>query len=184
MLFDTLVKPRVETNKWLVSENSSLSVNGSTNINKFTCDIPNCDQTDTITVSKPDKDVKLSGSIHLSIKSFDCHNDMMTRNLRKTLKESEFPSLQIEFLTLNSLPDLTIKPCNVTGLVEIKIAGANKQYQVKYQISEDAQHMIHLLGTREVCFSDFNLQPPKKLGGLVRAKDQLTVIFHLKMKAI
>ena len=175
-----------QSTKWLVSENSSLSVNGSTNINQFKCDIPYCDQQDTIVITreKADKDVKLSGCIRLSVSSFDCHSDMMTNNLRKTLKEKQFPELKIEFLSLNGLPDLSIKPTDLKGLVNIEIAGAKKQYEVNYHLSEDAQHVAHLLGTQDVKFSDFNLTPPKKLGGLVRSKDKLTVIFHLRMKAI
>src|ERR1700712_2428451 len=83
------------TKRWVISENSSLCVNGSTNINKFACDIPTYDQTDTLTVikGKGGKEVVLSGTIGLKVQSFDCHNSIMTRDLRKTLKEKEFPRL-------------------------------------------------------------------------------------------
>jgi len=106
--------------KWVVSENSNLRVNGSTNINTFICEIPSYDQTDTITVSKSNKDVLLSGTINLNVKSFDCHNMIMTHDLRKTLKQDQFPVLHISFLSLNKLPDLTEKPEPVTGWVLLK----------------------------------------------------------------
>ena len=170
--------------KWLISESSSLSVNGSTNLNKFSCDIPNCDQADTLTVLKSEKGVELAGSINPAVLSFDCHKAMMTHDLRKTLKAKEYPRLHIQFLSLSELPQLSDKPASITGQVEIEIAGVKKLYQVDYQISIDSDDMIHLVGSREVNFSDFKLVPPHKLGGIIKTKDQLTVAFHLKMKSI
>ncbi|MDR3694798.1 YceI family protein [Mucilaginibacter sp.] len=170
--------------KWVISENSNLRVNGSTNINTFICEIPSYDQIDTITVNKSNKDVLLSGTINLNVKSFDCHNVIMTHDLRKTLKQDQYPVLHISFLTLNKLPDLTAKAEPVTGWVFIEIAGVRKRFEVNYQISQDNQKIIHLLGSRDVNFSDFNLIPPRKLGGMIKTNDKLSVDFHLKMKSM
>jgi hypothetical protein len=174
---------RLQT-KWLISESSSLSVNGSTNVNKFSCDIPNCDEADTLTVWKGDKGIVLTGSINPATLSFDCHKAMMTHDLRKTLKAKKYPRLHIRFLSLSELPQLSDKPAYITGEVEIEIAGIQKLYTVNYQISEDENKFIHLLGSQDVNFSDFKLVPPHKLGGIIKTKDQLTVAFHLKMKSI
>jgi hypothetical protein len=170
--------------KWLVSENSNLCVNGTTNINKFSCEIAAYDHVDTLTVSKGDKDIVLSGCISLNVQSFDCHNAMMTRDLRKTLKDKQFPQLHISFLSLNKLPQLSAQPAFITGMVNIEIAGVKKLFEVNYQITQDAQKNIHLDGARDVNFSDFNLTPPSKLGGMIKTRDKLSVEFHLNMKAM
>jgi len=173
------------TRKWVVSESSNLSVNGTTNINKFACEIPAYDRTDTIFLkNKNDKEIALSGNIDLKVQSFDCHNSIMTHDLRKTLKEPQFPLLHISFLSLNKLPGLTTQPEIITGLVDIEIAGVRKRVEVNYQISEDAQNVIHLLGSRDVNFSDFNLIPPRKLGGMIQTNDKLSVTFHLKINQL
>lgn len=175
-----------ETTRWMVSESSSLSVNGNTNINKFTCDIPNYNQADTLIVykNKVVKGVVLSGCINLNIQSFDCHNGIMTHDLRKTLNEKQYPQLHISFLTLNKLPEISSQPEMITGMVDIELAGTRKRMEVNYQISEDAKKTIHLLGSRDINFSDFNLTPPRKLGGMIKTEDKLKVAFHLKMKAM
>jgi hypothetical protein len=180
------VNSLTETKKWVVNENSSLAVNGSTNINKFSCEIPSCDKIDTLTIStgKNSKDVELSGDVVLSIKSFDCHSSAMTHELRKTLKESEFPNLRITFLSLNKLPNLSLRPEPITGLVDIDIAGVRKRFEVSYQITESAQKVIQLVGTRDINFSDFTLVPPRKLGGMIQTKDKLSVEFRLMMRCI
>jgi hypothetical protein len=178
------LKKTPATRKWLVSENSSLCVNGTTNINKFACEIPSYGHTDTLTVSKGDKEVVLSGSISLNVRSFDCHNSMMTADLRKTLKEKQFPQLHITFLSLSTLPELNAQPAFITGMVSIEIAGISKRFEVNYQVTQNAQKVIHLGGARDINFSDFNLIPPRKLGGMIKTRDKLSVEFHLNMKAI
>jgi hypothetical protein len=180
------VNDRAETKRWVVSQNSNLSVSGSTNINKFSCVIPSYDHVDTLTVNKNNNNgvVILSGMIDLSINSFDCHNSGMTKQLQKTLNEKQFPVLHIRFLSLSALPEMTRKPEPVTGLVDIEIAGVNKRFEINYQISRDDNNVIHLLGSRDLNFSDFKLTPPRKLGGMIQTKDLLTVAFHLKMKMI
>jgi hypothetical protein len=171
------------TKKWVISQNSNLSVNGSTNINTFACEIPAYDQTDTILLNSTHtgKEIMLSGTIGLKVQSFDCHNSMMTADLRKTLRQKQFPRLLISFLSLSELPDLSARPKPVTGAVNIEIAGTSKRFEVSYQLSRDAGNAIHLLGTRDVNFSDFNLIPPRKLGGMIQTRDKLSVVFHLKI---
>jgi hypothetical protein len=176
--------PSGQKTKWVISESSSLTVNGSTNINKFSCEIPTYDQTDTLMLTRRDNNVLLTGKIGLNIQSFDCRNSMMTRDLRKTLKEKQYPRLYIHFLSLSQLPELTADTKQITGWVNIELAGASKRVEIKYEVSIDDQKVIHLLGTQRINFSDFGLIPPRKLGGMIKTNDQLTVAFHLKMKAL
>jgi hypothetical protein len=175
---------KCDQTRWLISVNSSLSVNGSTNVNKFSCDIPSCDPADTLTVARSEKGITLTGSINPSTLSFDCHKAMMTHDLRKTLKAKKYPKLHIRFLSLSELPQLSIKPVSITGKVEIEIAGIAKTYTVNYQLSEDEYKTINLIGAQDLDFSDFKLVPPHKFGGLIKTKNQLTVAFHLKMKSV
>jgi hypothetical protein len=60
----------------------------------------------------------------------------------------------------------------------------SKHFEVNYQISRDTQQVIHLLGSRAINFSDFNLVAPQKLGGMIKTKDALSVDFQLDMKAM
>jgi hypothetical protein len=174
-----------QSNKWVVSANSSLSVNGSTNINKFSCVIPDYGRIDTITLDKSAAEkIVLSGSIDLNVNSFDCHNSGMTKQLQKTLNQKQFPLLRIRFLSLDKFPVLTEKPKLITGMVAIEIAGVSKRFQINYQISRHAENGIELVGLREINFSDFNLIPPTKLGGMIKTKDQLMVVFNLNMRGI
>jgi len=43
---------------------------------------------------------------------------------------------------------------------------------------------VQLTGSRQLCFSDFGLQPPQKMGGLVRVSETLDVKFMLCLRRI
>lgn len=173
-----------ETKKWVVTENSCLRVFGSTNVNKFRCDIIGYNNPDTISIQSFNQLISLSGEVNLRIANFNCYNILMTRELRKTLQVNNFPNLQIQFISLNSFPEITSKPACITGLVDIKLAGKCKRYNINYELSIDSKNIIHLNGHRAINFSDFGLHPPKKIGGMIAAKDKLIVEFNLNLRSI
>lgn len=173
-----------DTEKWLINKTSSLTINGSTNINKFACDIPSYGQTDTLSLSRGRGSITLSGTVVLKIRSFDCHNAIMTSDLRKTLKEPVMPALKISFLSLSKMPVFAGQPEMITGLVDIELAGVKKRFEVAYQVTGDSQREFHLLGSRDVTFTDFNLIPPRKLGGMIKTNDKLSVTFHLAITSL
>ncbi len=187
-LFAMAFSPNSQLQKWVLVHGSSLKIDGSTNVNHFTCEISNYSEPDTLTVHKnsnhKDQSLPFKGVLTLDVMNFNCHNAMMTKDLRKTLKEKEFPRFHIRFSSISSLPQLKAAQEAITGVVEIELAGVIKQFNVNYQLSLDAHNTIHLVGKRAVTFSDFNLQPPRKLGGMIQAKDKLDVEFHLLMKEI
>lgn len=169
------------TSRWVVSENSMLTVNGSTNINRFSCVILRYPKTDTVLVSKDKTDhIALSGILNLEVKNFDCSSAMMTKQLLNTLKENRFPVLRIKFLSLKEIPSEG-QNSFVKGDVEITLSGVLKRFEICYQINVK-RGTIELIGQQAINFSDFHLIPPKKIGRLIQAKDQLVVAFFLKME--
>ena len=173
------------THKWVVLKDCSVKVNGTTNVNKFSCSIPEYTQPDTISLrSGNTAGLSMSGQLALPVLNFDCNNQMMTNDLRKTLKAKEFPKLYIRFLSMEKYPDLKAEAELITGIVTIELAGVVKKVKVNYRITTDAQEVIHLVGKQTVNFSDFNLKPPKRLAGMVRANDLLNVEFRVNFRIV
>jgi hypothetical protein len=173
----------VTTIKWVITSGCSLKVNGSTNINKFSCVIGNYNRPDTITtVSGNNQPVKMTGNIQLEVGKFDCHNAIMTADLRKTLKSETHPRLMIFFISMNQYP--APGKWGLKGSVLIVLAGVSKNFEVDYKLVSAEKDLITLEGTRQVLFSDFNLKPPRKLGGMIKTNNELNVVFTLKMKVL
>ncbi len=173
--------------RWVIMKGCSLKVDGSTNVNKFSCVIANYGKPDTLvlTANRGSEALKMTGSMALDVADFDCHNSMMTRDLRKTLKEKEFPKLIIRFVSLSKLPSGDASSGEkITGAVTIELAGVVKQFVITYQFSRENDQTITLLGSRSVNFSDFNIVPPRKIGGIIQTNNELLVGFNLKLKAL
>jgi hypothetical protein len=124
----------------------------------------------------------LSGQLNIDVKNFDCKNILMTKQLRKTLKEDQYPCIQVRFLSLKENPLASSKKSFIKGVVELTIAGVGKRFEIDYALAKDKK-MLVLTGAHPILFSDFKLEPPKKLGKIIQAKDQLIITFLLKMEA-
>jgi len=172
--------------KWALSKQCMLKVNGSTNINKFSCVIPEYELPDTLTIGKETnrQRVKISGSMVLGVQKFDCKNPMMTSDLRKILKAKSFPRLIITFEDLSSYPDPANPGVAIKGFVTIELAGAVKRFEVDYQYVMAAEKRLRMTGTKTLHFSDFNIVPPKRLGGMIKTNNELNVEFMLNIKIL
>jgi len=178
------IADKKSSTKWVISQNSILTVNGSTNINKFSCAIVQYPKTDTVNIIQDQqRNILLNGIVNIDVKNFDCKNIMMTKQLRKTLREVEYPQFKIKFLSLKGIFFAKQKSNMMKGLVEICIAGIAKRYEVNYQLNYTKNELL-LSGNQSINFSDFNLEPPKKMGKLIQAKDQLVVVFSLSMESV
>jgi len=178
---------KLELIKWVVQAGGEVRVNGSTNINKFECDVIGYSSSDTLIFYKSQQNnlsTAMMGSVSLNIANFDCHNGMMTSNLRKTLKMKEYPKMNIRFLSMSKFPELDKGVEYAVGTVDIEIAGVTKRFNVEYKFSIDVYKIISMQGTKTVKFSDFNLTPPRKLGGMIQAKDDLDVVFKLNLRRV
>ena len=161
--------------KWVIEKNSTLSVEGKSNINSFTCNINEYTGTDSIIVSNdPSKPIKLSGDLQMNVMSFNCHSSLITKDLRKTLNSDEYPKMIIRFLSIQSMPALQGNREDIKGWVEVELAGCTKRFEICYSFSKAGDALIQLNGGHTFCFSDFNLSPPRKLAGLIKIKDNLT----------
>src|SRR5688572_15425665 len=115
--------------KWIVEKNSTLSVQGKTNVNKFTCNIDEYAEKDTIICfDNASKAVKLTGELKMDVLSFDCHSKLITKDFRKTIKADKYPALTIRFLSLESMPLLNKKTELIKGWVEVELAGVVKKF--------------------------------------------------------
>ncbi|HVU58488.1 MAG TPA: hypothetical protein VHD83_25680 [Puia sp.] len=175
--------------KWIVEKTSTLSIAGSTNINKFCCQVTEYTGPDTLMTVKEAGGVKetgisLQGLLRIDIKDFDCRNRIMTSEFKHTLKYQQYPQLIISFLSLEKLPTGAPENGSVKGWVEVGLAGVSRKFEICYTSCRLGDGDLELIGVRAFGFSDFSLTAPRKMGGLVRVNDQLDVQFRLRLHQI
>lgn len=178
--------PDAKIQQWVVTKGCSLTVNGSTNVNKFNCAIAFYNQPDTLSfhTNYSSEIVKMSGKMRLPVENFDCHNPMMSKDLQKTLKAKEFPHLEIHFISLSRFPNRELNNDKIKGVLIIKLAGVSKKIEIEYQTKKIDTNKLTLIGKKRITFSDFNIIPPRKLGGMIKTNNELDIEFVLNVKTL
>ena len=95
--------PNYSLARWVVEKNSSLNIQGETNINSFQCDVTEYLKPDTLVYTRNEAEKKLSftnSCLSIDIKRFDCHSKYITEDFRSALKAEENPKLKIVFLSI------------------------------------------------------------------------------------
>jgi hypothetical protein len=167
---------------WVVQKSSTLKINGSSNVSNFQCAIDGYYSADSLHLTgvPAGTAIPLKGSLSIDISAFDCQNRIITSDLRKTLKADKYPKLLIRFTSLERMPVFDKSNTDaVKGSVEVELAGACRKFDILFSITKTGLSGLQLTGVKDFCFSDFNLKPPKKIGGLIRVNNRFTVNFHL-----
>lgn len=171
---------------WLVEKESTLQVKGKSNINAFACAIGDYNRKDTLVLTAKPKAgaLGLNGELVLDIESFDCHNRLITGDLRKTLKAKQHPLLRVRFLSLDKAPDTNHPKQIIYGWVEVELAGVKKLMLIPFRFTKNGSERLLMNGSKQFYFSDFGLVPPTKMAGTVKIKDEFEVEFKLELKEV
>lgn len=171
-----------ERGKWIIDYNSQLMIHGKTNVSSFTCFINCYNSTDTLNYELNTTTKNLifdKNKMVIPVFNFNCGNSMITKDFRQTVNVDKYPYLNIAFLSLdrNGEDDLA------SGKMEITLAGVVKTATIRFNLKPKGD-FIQLTGRHAVSFSDFNLQAPERMMGLVKVKEDLLVEFNLLIRPV
>ena len=102
----------------------------------------------------------------------------MDKIMRKSLKESQFPTISYEFKNAqvinNSKEELSMKLFGI-----LTIAGKTNKVEINTAIDKDDQN-VTLKGNHTFKMTDFDVEPPKALFGTIQTGDEITIDFLVK----
>jgi hypothetical protein len=171
-----------EHGKWVIDYNSQLLIHGQTNVNSFTCLISCYNSTDTLNyqINQQSKELAFDKNIMVvPIYNFNCGNNLITKDFRTTVKAEHYPYLTISFVSLEQNSESSIN----NGTLDIALAGVTKRVAVKFTQRKNGD-FLQLSGNHSVCFTDFELQAPERMLGLVKVQKDLRVEFKLLIRPI
>ncbi|MGK7389121.1 MAG: hypothetical protein ACNS60_02170 [Candidatus Cyclobacteriaceae bacterium M2_1C_046] len=178
---------KVEKERWLVEESSQLLIEGSSNVNEFTCKIQSRTRKDTLTIAYDERSNRIDfvkNEVYIDTRAFDCQNAMITSDLKKTLKTDKHPYITLHFLTLQKPTFQNFSSQRVRGTIAIEIAGNTEKYAISYHMTPKTDGTILLEGKQIVNIKDFNLSTPQKLMGLIKVNEQIQVDFTMKLSPL
>lgn len=177
-VFDNSNKFEVTTIK--VLPQSSLKIQGKTNISKFSCafEISNIDQPIIVDFEQDYNSLKFKNTfLILENDCFDCGNNMMNKDLRKLLKSDEYPHIQLSLKTVQPHASAQVS----TAKVDISLAGVTNSFTVPVHIIKE-EKLTSLKGTLAIDIENFNLEAPRKMLGTVKVSNLIEIEFDLKIQ--
>ena len=118
--------------------------------------------------------------VAIAVRSFNCRNDRMNRDLFDALKGDEHPYISFRLDGVRILND-TLE--NGAALLEaegtIWVAGVGRSIRTRVVGDRLANGYLRATGSLDLSMSDFNIEPPTAMLGLVRVSDRITVQFEI-----
>lgn len=167
---------------YLIEGNSKLGITGSTNLNTFNCDLVFSDINSKVDAlyQKDGNKIKFQDAhLALSNSCFDCGSRIMNSDFLEMLKTKHYPNITLD------LKEITINPKNSSeniALLNISLAGCSKLFSIWLDVNQ--LNSINAVGCLKLNLSDFNLEPPKKVLGLVVVDDAIEINLDLKIKPL
>jgi hypothetical protein len=163
----------------VITSESSVVVNGTTNVNSFKCNY-NIDKfKNPIPIFyhlENDKMVFNKTVLVLDSNSFDCGGNAINKDFKKILKADAYPQIS---LFLKQIINGDNKN-TVNALVDLEIAGVKKPFKIPVVI--DSDNHISVKGKINISLKDFNIEAPKKFLGLVIVNNNIDIDFKLVVK--
>jgi hypothetical protein len=160
---------------YLIICGKQITVDGNTTIGSFSCQYSESKQNDTLFLSK-ERRAKQPYAFSLNVPQFSCGNFLLNKDFQKTLQAAEHPQIVVEVTNLH--PD---NKGAYIGSVKLKLVGKSK-------IINDIRFFENIINGQKVLSTDFvftasefNLSPPKRLGGLVEADDCMKISVNLRL---
>ncbi|HNP07585.1 MAG TPA: YceI family protein [Cyclobacteriaceae bacterium] len=182
MGFTTTPEGGVLVHRFIVLPSSKITIDGKTNVNSFRCAITQYVGRDTLVLQEGGRNKKpffKKGYVGLEAARFDCGVQLMTNDFWKTIKYKEYPVVSIEFISFERTLQLTSGNDIFKGRMQISLAGVTRPFEMNCTIEVEESGLIHFKGGRQFTFSDFNLEAPSKMMGLVKVENEIEVSFHL-----
>ncbi|HSD07396.1 hypothetical protein [Flavobacterium sp.] len=142
-----------------------IEILGNSTVGKYKCNCPHTFR-DTIFLNSITKNSLKSD---ISTNDFDCGNRIMNKDLKTTIKVTQFPKSTVNITD--------IKPFGTNYKCSLKLKITDKT--LSYSNLELKNSKEFLEGNVAVKFSDLALEPPTKMGGVIKVKNEFVIHFLL-----
>lgn len=159
----------------------TLAIRGTTNINSFAChfDVGNINNPVRVNYYAEGDRIKFDQTaLVLSVDCFDCGGRGINSDFQELLKAEEEPHIYLTLKEISPLKNSTA----YKALLDIEIAGKSNRCEVPVAVEKD--HSLLVKGDLKLCLSDYKLEAPKKLFGLINIDDNVEIGFQLALREV
>ena len=170
------VRPASAQTAVLVENRSGVVIEGSSNVSSFACRAGSVDGRGRVAETGK---LRTEVLLIIPVRSLDCGNPRMNADLFAALKADDHPTIRFE------MDGATVVGYRSSGSVELEVsgtitvAGVARNVQTRVVGDRLAEGHFRAAGAIRLSMSDFEIDPPTALLGLVRTRDRINVRFDL-----
>ncbi len=157
----------------------SISIRGESNVNQFLFHytVPYSDSIPSkygTPICKTDTDLVI---YKIPVLAFEGENTLMLKDFQKLLKASQYPVIQVQ-INKEVFREIVMKGFPALNM-ELTLAGVSRKIESNYIIKNRNQNKIYIEGNFYTRFTDYNLDPPQKIFGMVQVRNFLYIQFEI-----
>ena len=182
----SFVEPIKKTKVFAIEQGSKITIIGTSNVSTFTCCCESTFQPQTIKYNQSESgDIVTfeNASLRVASNEIDCGGSLINRDMQKTLETDNYPFIQVnlietyfENLKLQWGGDL---PERMTALTEITITDVSQSNIIEIEGSYLGEGRYKFMSSAALSLSDFGLQKPTPILGLVKVDDKILIDIQL-----
>ncbi len=169
-----------------ILDNSNLYLEGKSNINKFSCYCEENFPTQEIQFNGVPTDGKAhfnKTEIQITTAKLNCGKKAINKDLAKALKAEQYPKITLELCSLTfSEAAHTEEWQHVQAETFMTIAGTTRSLSLTAKAKQIEDEKFMIKSSTEIKMTDFGIDPPTALLGLVKVKDTIVLTFDLSVK--
>lgn len=155
----------------------NVSINGSTNVNKFelTNNLPRISIKRTCSSDTLALQTKKYW-FNIPVKKFKADNPQIYKDFLAMVRATEYPDIKVGF-ALKDLHNLMNSRRPVSFPVDIFLAGKTRSYNITCRFSSCGDNCFFVSGSRKMSLTDFDIEPPQKILGLIKVNNEININF-------
>ncbi|WP_348822716.1 YceI family protein [Flavobacterium aestuarii] len=158
------ISASADTNTIIINQ-IKIEILGNSTVGKYKCNCPHTFR-DTIYLNSSTKNSLKS---EIATDNFDCGNRIMNKDLKTTIKVTKFPKSTVTITN--------IKPSGADFKCSLNLKITDKTLSYSNLALRNSKDFLE--GTVNVKFSDLALEPPTKMGGVIKVKNEFVIHFLL-----
>lgn len=155
---------------------SRLWIEGSSNVNNFQCNAGRYQSQ----IEPPTSDTSVKVEIDVDVEGFDCGKRRMNNDLFETLRSKRHPQISFQYISTESMiysAETESYELIVNGRLTVAGHTNDIRFPLIAEVYED--NSVRATGKTDLKITDYNVEPPSALLGLVRVDNELIVHFEL-----
>jgi hypothetical protein len=169
-----------------VHPKSQFWIQGKATTHAFTCQVEKVDGQARIpaaqdSIPREANDEQTTVVVNVPVRTFDCGNRVMTKDLKETLKMEKHPDIRFELIDarVGTPVDTSEQWRPVEVLGALTVAGTKRVTNLSALGRAIDDNRFRIRGCHPLQMTHFNIEPPTKAFGLIKVKDRIEVQFDL-----